>query len=572
MISAVAGRAWTACMMESGMMMNKRVVASLAAGASALVLCAGTAIGQGETRTETRRGVLSGSHPIAVVESPLRIDSREHASPFSTPLTVSRGTLDELRGARQVTMVGFPLSAGELVDLDLRPISVFDRRAEFVSGAAEADSLDDLGRAGRSMLFSGEVAGAPGSSVFLAFTPTGTNGFVSLDGETHLISSGAHAADAQPRIFNLTTLPEGVINWKEFQCSAIDPRTLLELNDAELTPERAEQVLAQLPIRPVTDPGSGSGSARGDEPGDDCRIVNVAIETDVELGQEFGSSDNSREALLDYVETLVGAINVIYTRNINLQFNVIFVRDWIDQPTDADPWEGLSTADVLFELRAEWTPTSAPTGLNWQGVHLLSSRNLGGGVAFLSGICNLDIAHAVSADLNAGFPLDGNGQPVSNLATNWDIVVVAHEWGHNLGAPHTHGLQPPVDACAFGDCSTATTGTIMSYCHLCPGGLQNIDLNFNDRIIREHMRPFLVGEVQCDLVRGGETCDLPVDVECIADVNGDMVLNGADFSAWIIAYNLGDLAADSNRDGRISPADFNAWLASFNAGCDFGGS
>ena len=57
-------------------------------------------------------------------------------------------------------------------------------------------------------------------------------------------------------------------------------------------------------------------------------------------------------------------------------------------------------------------------------------------------------------------------------------MVFNHELGHNLGAPHTHDLNPPVDNCASGDCSVTPNGTIMSYCHLCDGGLQNVMMRF----------------------------------------------------------------------------------------------
>ena len=62
-------------------------------------------------------------------------------------------------------------------------------------------------------------------------------------------------------------------------------------------------------------------------------------------------------------------------------------------------------------------------------------------------------------------------------------MVFTHELGHNFGAPHTHDLNPPVDNCAGGDCSVTPNGTIMSYCHGCPGGLENIRMEFHSRNI-----------------------------------------------------------------------------------------
>ncbi|MEL6499486.1 MAG: M12 family metallo-peptidase [Planctomycetota bacterium] len=553
-------------------MTMKQLVAAVAGAAVSCLAAGGLAQTGSDDASQPRRGVVGWANQAVIVESPVRVDTREHEGMYSTPLTVSRDALDGIRGAESVAMIGFPISDAELVDLDLRRIRVFDENAEFVNATNPAETLAERNREGRTLMFGGEVAGAPGSAAFIAITPTGTNGFVRLDGELHVISSGRHVEGAQPVVFSMSSLPEGYIDWKEFECNAIDPRTLAELNETEITPERMEAVLTQLPIAPPAEGGGAGGSfARsGDDPIQDCRIVDVGIEADVELGNEFLSADDPREALTDYIETLVATVSFIYIEQFNLEFRIIFQRDWIGQPTNADPWDGLSTLDVLFELIGVWNSDTAPTPLDWDGVHLLSARPLGGGVAFLGAICDLDFAHAVSADLNAAFPLDPDGRPVTQDEANWDIVVVAHEWGHNLGAPHTHGVTPPIDRCAFGGCSDAVGGTIMSYCHLCPGGIANIDLRFDDRMADEFIRPFIQGGAPCNLVQPADRCtDIP-PAPCLADVNGDGRLNGGDFAAWIIAYNAGDPRADINQDGQITPGDFNAWLAAFNAGCDFG--
>ena len=64
-------------------------------------------------------------------------------------------------------------------------------------------------------------------------------------------------------------------------------------------------------------------------------------------------------------------------------------------------------------------------------------------------------------------------------------------------------------------------------------------------------------------VGGGRLC---------ADVNGDGVLDPADFTAWLGCFGnpasqpFCDPNADVNQSGAVDPADFTAWLSAFNAG------
>ena len=81
-----------------------------------------------------------------------------------------------------------------------------------------------------------------------------------------------------------------------------------------------------------------------------------------------------------------------------------------------------------------------------------------------------------------------------------------HELGHNFSTPHTHNYCPvPIDQCApagfFGDCQTGevctTSGTIMSYCHACPGGLSNYTTWFHP-IVADVMRA--QAEIGCHII------------------------------------------------------------------------
>ena len=57
---------------------------------------------------------------------------------------------------------------------------------------------------------------------------------------------------------------------------------------------------------------------------------------------------------------------------------------------------------------------------------------------------------------------------------------------------------------------------------------------------------------------------------CPADTNLDGILDAADFSFWVFAYNAGlTNIADLNGNSTLEPADFAAWIAAFNTGCDY---
>ena len=149
--------------------------------------------------------------------------------------------------------------------------------------------------------------------------------------------------------------------------------------------------------------------------------------------------------------------------------------------------------------RSRSSTSSGTTGTRTWGdvdrniTHMLSGRGLGGGVAYVGVVCRSLYSYAVSGNINGSFPY-----PLQdNHWNNWDVVVVAHETGHNFGAPHTHETYPPIDNCGNGDCTDAAEGTIMSYCHTCTGGMTNISLHFHQRIIDEEVMPYLAANAQC---------------------------------------------------------------------------
>lgn len=215
------------------------------------------------------------------------------------------------------------------------------------------------------------------------------------------------------------------------------------------------------PVRPLAVPTrSGGTNAAGP------RTARVAIDADQAYIDRY---DGDEAATMDGITALIAEVSAIYERDLGIRLEVAFVRLW---PDGDEPWDVSS----LSTFRSWWIDNEDHESYNF--VHLLSGRRDTpfGGVAYLATACNQG-AFGISAFQLGGFP----PQPGPPSLDIWDINVVAHEMGHNLGTYHTHdGYDPTIDDCGNG--VTAPRGTIMSYCHIHPGGLLNIDLRMHARV------------------------------------------------------------------------------------------
>lgn len=248
------------------------------------------------------------------------------------------------------------------------------------------------------------------------------------------------------------------------------------------------------------------------------RLLEIAFDSDHEFFQLFGDLD----AAADYVVALTGAVSHIYQRDLSIAVQLNFLRLWDD-------------ADDLFNEPNPLTPFRDHWNDNMQAVQrdvaqlLTGRRNLPyGGVAYLSALCG-PFAYSVSGYLNGNFV-----GPEESGPGNWDLIVVAHEFGHNCGTLHTHDYG--LDACASG---TPRRAGLMSYCHTVSGGVSNVDPIF-ETPLRQFVRDFVSGapcvHIDCD----GNGIDDAEDIALgrLADVNGD---------------GVPDLCQDCDGDGILDP-------------------
>lgn len=202
--------------------------------------------------------------------------------------------------------------------------------------------------------------------------------------------------------------------------------------------------------------------------------VKFYVECDYQCYQDFG---NSVPNTTNFATGLYNLVSTLYYND-----SVIIAVNEINVWTSVDPYAGgATTADALDDFSNQMDLT----GFNGDLAHLLSRRNIGGGIAWLDVLCSIDYYKCgVSASLST------NLTPLPTYS--WNSMVVTHECGHNIASPHTHacywnGNNTRIDNCAGnynvvyqeGNCNSfppnpPAGGTIMSYCHL-----QNVGINLS---------------------------------------------------------------------------------------------
>ena len=383
--------------------------------------------------------------------SPLRLMAEDERGVAT--LALDQDAYERLAPAVAVEFDGFVLGAGKAADVSLTRMELFAPDAKFVD-RTEAGEVE-LARP-EVQLWRGTVEGEPDSRVFLALTPHGSSGFVQCSHGHFIISSGP--SGRWPTVAYDLASPAGAgIQFDMPGCGG------------GILPE-GEQAPASI------------GEATYEPRVYTCKRYRIAIDCDQEFTANlFGGNAASAQV---YATSLLGAVSEIYQRDMNVAMELGYLRTW----TTTDPYTQTNNSQQLPQFRSYWNNNMQSVSRNL--AHLLSARSLGGGIAYLRAACSSN-GYGVSANMTGFFPY-----PIMHhSASNWDLMVVAHEMGHNLGSGHTHDVNsynPIIDGCGNNDCSQATSGTIMSYCHLCSGGMSNMRMTFGTRVITA-MRTYLDG-------------------------------------------------------------------------------
>jgi metallopeptidase family M12-like protein/type IX secretion system substrate protein len=209
-----------------------------------------------------------------------------------------------------------------------------------------------------------------------------------------------------------------------------------------------------------------------------CKNVRVSVFADFRL---FQMKNNSVTDVANYVTAIYNNLAVIYRNE-----GIIISIATINIATATDDYYNLTTATQMLNTFG----ANVQDSFSGDVAHLISgSPNNLGGQAWRDVLCQTSYPFTFNS-INYYYARTAfsNVHGLTNVPSfpiySWDIQVMAHEMGHNLGSRHTHSctwIGGALDNCytTEGGCPAGPAptngGTIMSYCYLNSSGV-----NFNN--------------------------------------------------------------------------------------------
>ncbi|MEM6394713.1 MAG: zinc-dependent metalloprotease [Bacteroidota bacterium] len=284
----------------------------------------------------------------------------------------------------------------------------------------------------------------------------------------------------------------------------------------------------QLEINPQVGAGRSNNSC-----------VRIYLEVDHDIYLNKGGTAGASA----YISAAFNEVAALYQAiNVNLTISEILV--W----NTPSPYTASSSSGRLSTFQ------STRTSFNGDLAQLLSF-GASGGIAVLNGLCH---------------PFNGAKMSFSSIGTtfnavptySWTVMVMAHEFGHQLGSQHTHacvwnGNGTAIDGCpnfTEGSCPVPGTpqggGNIMSYCHLDPVGI-----NFNVGLGQQPAAVIVntVNAASCLTGTCGGNPPPPPPVDC---ADNTVVLrlapdNYGPETEWRVSDEAGDIVASGGPYGKM---------------------
>jgi len=405
-----------------------------------------------------------------------------------------------LKAAEKTTVrvADWPVGPDERADVLLTRFDVYAPGAKVfvVEARGERQIMREIPRS-RLAFFSGTAADDPRMTVFAAVDPDSgdVNGFTQTRDAFHEIHPLSHVpslAVAKGSRRHLVAPAEVFLKERGEQSSWACGQSGAPLDFMQEMQEMSERMVAETaPLGSVTSEAITS-----------LHTATIAVDTDNELLQiKFA---NNTTTATNYIASLIASMTVIYERDalVRLLQGTTILRP----STTADPYtqatSGNASSAKLQEFSNVWNTTYS--GVTRALAMMLSGKQPSGGasgIAWLTSLCNKYYGTSFSQVYTTG-----------TTPSSGDILVVAHEIGHNFGSPHTHCYSTPIDNCYNAEAGcfsgtkscpaaqtingvTSVTGTLMSYCHL--SGLSGCTSKtvFHPRTISEKLAPAIQNAV-----------------------------------------------------------------------------
>ncbi|MEO8670965.1 MAG: M12 family metallo-peptidase [Tahibacter sp.] len=373
------------------------------------------------------------------------------------------GQLRDLKPGDHALLTGFPVDEMHTASVDLERIDIYSPEARVIEVTAQGER--DLPRS-RLIFFLGATNDAR-ARIGLSFDPD----TLTLDA-TVRSSVGNYSVLGKMTGARMILATRAVVETDntgkplDFRCG-----------QDKLDQSAIDAVLQRPPLTSPVEPSAIGGPRR--------KAV-MAVDTDGELLNAPVFGGNTTTAT-NWIAQLFVQMNVLYERDFNT--TLLQGTTFLNTNGATDPYtsSGSNTAAYLNEFGTYWLNNRGRVFRHF--ALLLSGKsgspNSASGIAWIDAYCAKGTAFG-GGNLFGSYSVNEIFTFAGTTATQ-NAPLVAHEIGHNFGAPHTHcpyatNGNAPLDQCYNGEagatpacyagtpaCPSAANGSkgsLMSYCHV----------------------------------------------------------------------------------------------------------
>ncbi len=180
-------------------------------------------------------------------------------------------------------------------------------------------------------------------------------------------------------------------------------------------------------------------------------------------GVQSGTETEQKAAVLSAMNTTMTRVNGIYERELSIRMNIVLINGenpllYLDANTDE--YTNNSTSTLISENQSKCD--SEIGNNNYDIGHLFNKPDTGS-----SGLAGLGVVCRVG---QKGRGITGTSTPINDP---FDVDFVAHEIGHQFGAPHTFNNSCNGNRSSLNAVEPGSGSTIMAYAGICVPNVQN---------------------------------------------------------------------------------------------------